>query len=240
MKHPHPLRSFPSIKIGGIYFIINKLNGKRYVGSTKDFKSRCRLHWWHLRKGEHHSAYLQNAWFKYGEGVFDFIILETMDDVSKQSLLDREDYYLKLLNPEYNMSPTSAVPLSSKEGLKRRIISRQKEYILTSPDGQVFDVKGLKGFCLEHGLEYKYMSAVIRGRQGHHRGWKGKKKDDPFPEYEYHQKKLKKLSKDGKIYEFRDARKFAAEHGMKYADVVNVLYGNAKQSHGFVLPREGI
>lgn len=237
MRRQHPLTHLGFEKLAGIYVILNKLNQKRYIGSTKDFKARCRTHWWHLNKGDHHSAYLQCAWNKYGGESFDFIILEVTTETSKENLLRLENEHMKRLKPEYNMSET-AEARPSKQGLARRIAAKRKEYVLTSPTGEIVEVSNLKGFCLDNGLEYKYMSAAIRGRQGHHKGWKGQRKGEPFPLYEYHQRKLKRLYKDGKIYEFRDHRRFAAEHGMKPADVANVLYGNAKVSHGFVLPPE--
>lgn len=235
MGRQHPLTHLDFSKIGGIYAIINKLNQKRYIGSTKGFKGRCRTHWWNLDKGRHHSAYLQCAWNKYGRESFDFVILEVTVDTSKKNLLRLENDHMKKLKPEYNMSET-AEPRHSAPARVRLGIVKSKEYVLTSPTGETIEVKNLKTFCSQNGLEYKYMSAAIRGRQGHHKGWKGQRKGDPFPLYEYHQRKLKRLYRDGKIYEFRDHRKFASEHGMKPADVANVLYGNAKISHGFVLP----
>jgi hypothetical protein len=47
------------MKISGIYKIINKINNKYYVGSSK-----------------HINPHLQNAWNKYGQNNFDFVITE--------------------------------------------------------------------------------------------------------------------------------------------------------------------
>ncbi len=59
----------------GIYSIRNKTNGKLYVGSTVDFASRWANHRCQLRKGNHDNSYLQRAWVKYGEDVFEFTVL---------------------------------------------------------------------------------------------------------------------------------------------------------------------
>lgn len=53
-----------------IYFIINDINGKRYVGQTTDFSRRKYTHFKHLRENRHANIKLQNAWNKYGEKNF--------------------------------------------------------------------------------------------------------------------------------------------------------------------------
>lgn len=55
-----------------IYFIINKVNGKRYVGQTTDFSRRKHTHLKKLRTNTHENKKLQNAWNKYGEENFEF------------------------------------------------------------------------------------------------------------------------------------------------------------------------
>jgi len=87
-------------KISGIYAIVNKINGHRYVGSAVDIRDRWRHHTYHLRKGNHHSKHLQSAWKKYGKDNFEFIILEIVDNPA--DLLKREQIYLDASFPEYN------------------------------------------------------------------------------------------------------------------------------------------
>lgn len=62
-----------------IYSIRNKINGKRYVGLTRDITSRWYHHIYELRRGLHHSSKLQRAFNKYGEDNFEFSVLETVD-----------------------------------------------------------------------------------------------------------------------------------------------------------------
>src|SRR3970040_1255088 len=55
---------------GGVYKILNVMNGKVYVGSAANFKSRWKFHLGQLRYGNHHSITLQRAYNKYGERNF--------------------------------------------------------------------------------------------------------------------------------------------------------------------------
>lgn len=76
----------------GIYKIVNKIDGKYYVGSTNNFDKRWLSHRQHLRKNKHYNIKLQYAWNKYGEDSFQYIIEKEILDVSK--ILDIEQQYL--------------------------------------------------------------------------------------------------------------------------------------------------
>lgn len=65
----------------GVYAILNILNNKKYVGSTKCFKERFAEHRSQLRRGNHKNIHLQNAYNKYGEEYFKFIILEECENI---------------------------------------------------------------------------------------------------------------------------------------------------------------
>lgn len=86
-------------KFSGIYCIMNTVNGKRYVGSSKNIYSRWQKHRALLRKGTHWDKHLQNAWNKYGETSFKFIVLCKCPE---EELLTKEQEYINNLEPEYN------------------------------------------------------------------------------------------------------------------------------------------
>jgi group I intron endonuclease len=95
-------------KISGIYKIVNKVNGKYYVGSSNDvLKSRFYEHKRLLTKHKHFNIKLQNAWNKYGEVNFEFILVEKCN-YTRTSLLECEQKYLDIANKEksqcYNMT----------------------------------------------------------------------------------------------------------------------------------------
>ena len=93
-------------KVSGIYKIINKVNGKYYVGSSKCIKNRWSQHKADLRNNNHKNDYLQNAWNKYGENNFEFIIIE--ENISERELLIVEQRYLHIAHKEqkkcYNLN----------------------------------------------------------------------------------------------------------------------------------------
>ena len=88
----------------GIYIIINKTNGNRYVGSAVDLEKRFRDHRSQLCRDKHHNRHLQNAWNKYGEDVFEFEVLERWEP---EFLISMEQWWMNMLSPEYNLAPVS-------------------------------------------------------------------------------------------------------------------------------------
>ena len=77
----------------GIYKIINVVNNKFYIGSAVNFSRRKTRHFSELRTGKHNNSKLQNAWNKYGELAFVFVVVEEVTD--KALLLETENRWLK-------------------------------------------------------------------------------------------------------------------------------------------------
>jgi group I intron endonuclease len=59
-----------------VYQIVNLINGHRYVGSARNFESRCKEHKAYLNGGYHGNKHLLAAWRKYGAENFVFEVLE--------------------------------------------------------------------------------------------------------------------------------------------------------------------
>ena len=78
-------------KISGIYIILNKENGKFYIGSSVNIKNRWALHKRQLSSNTHVNNYLQKAWNKYGQKSFLFEIVEICP---KEECINRENYWL--------------------------------------------------------------------------------------------------------------------------------------------------
>lgn len=133
----------------GIYAIVNKVNGKRYVGSAVNLRARFRKHIWELGRGSHHSVKMQHAWEKYGRDSFDFIVLEVVQ--SQIDLLPREQFWIDSLqvcgDAGYNMSPTAGSNLGTKRspetlakmresGLKYRASDETREKLRVANTGK--------------------------------------------------------------------------------------------------------
>ena len=64
----------------GIYCIKNTINSKVYVGKAKDIYKRISEHIRLLRKkSKDENRHLINAWFKYGEDVFEYFVIEELE-----------------------------------------------------------------------------------------------------------------------------------------------------------------
>lgn len=77
----------------GIYRIVNTVNGKCYIGSSKDIDKRVRQHMGKLRAGTHINPYLQNAYNKYGEESF---YTECIENVNTGFLFEAEARHIAM------------------------------------------------------------------------------------------------------------------------------------------------
>lgn len=113
------------LKISGIYCIINIKNSKKYIGSSKNIRQRLWNHRAELRHNKHENVYLQNAWNKYGEHNFDYYILERCDE---SILLEKEQFYIDMINPEYNINKETQRPPCTIESRLKQSNTRKKLY----------------------------------------------------------------------------------------------------------------
>lgn len=75
----------------GIYYIINRINNKKYIGSSKNIENRFRIHKRQLKNSTHHNIILQRSYHKHGLENFEFCIIE-----ETSALLDREQFHIDL------------------------------------------------------------------------------------------------------------------------------------------------
>ena len=100
-----------------VYKIVNKKNDKKYIGSTNDKGRRWYNHKWRLANNCHRNQHLQRAYNKYGSDNFEFVVVEQVDKIS--DLIQREQYYMDILEPEYNINPKADRSEFSEETRKK-------------------------------------------------------------------------------------------------------------------------
>ena len=79
----------------GIYMIKNNINGKVYIGQSKNIYERWTKHKTELNANRHVNKHLQGAWNKYGSNAFSFLIVE---ECLEYELNQKEQYYIKFYN----------------------------------------------------------------------------------------------------------------------------------------------
>lgn len=90
-----------------IYVIINKLNGKCYVRSTRSIKNRITNYFNLAHIATQKNRPISSAILKYGLVNFAFIVIEEVD-TDLHNIEIRETYWIKHIKPEYNATKDAA------------------------------------------------------------------------------------------------------------------------------------
>jgi group I intron endonuclease len=183
-------------KESGIYRIINTINGKFYIGSSINVKSRKQDHFKHLKKGNHHSYKLQNEWDE----------VENKDSFKFQVMIYCEELYLRKieqrliddLRPEYNIAPF----VGTVKGLRHK--ESTKKYLRQLAIEQRKDPEYRKKISEGISKALKGVAKTEQHKAATSKSLTGKKLTDE------HRKKLS-LAKIGKT-SWSKGKKFTEEH----------------------------
>lgn len=85
------------------------LKGRLYIGSSNNIPEREKLHFRELRKNKHDNKKLQNYFNKYGDKSLQLEVIENCDC---SDLLEREQFYIDLLKPHFNICLIAGKPPS--------------------------------------------------------------------------------------------------------------------------------
>lgn len=153
-----------------------------------------------LKKYFSSSTYIQELISTKGlDAIYGKIIFESMDYQEsywhEQKLIEKNFDNPLLLNQQYQKSDkgfkmfctTRESTLKMVETRKRRGVQKtpeyikiqqethNKRYVVTSPDGETYEIFGLKAHCEKFNLNHPAMSQVGLGKKPHHKGWKCKR-----------------------------------------------------------------
>ncbi len=227
----------------GIYCILNLNNNKRYIGSSNNIRKRLWKHRSLLRHCKHENDKLQNSWNKHGEDCFEFSILETC---AMEFLLEREQYYLDTLHPEYNIAPSTTNQYQAqtsinkmKKTIRKQIDSGNRNF--SWKEVHQYDLNGnyIKTFksrtdaCKEVGMHSTTLERHLAGKFGMAGGfiWTNEKKDNvpPFVKKRKH-KKFKKVLvfNDTERYIFDKAQDCATHFGVHLVSVRGAIINNRR------------
>lgn len=172
--------------MGAIYSIINKENGKIYVGQSVNPTNRKYQHFSQLRGNYHPNHHLQHSFNKYGEDSFEFGILE---NCANEKLNDNEEWwidYFDSMNQSkgYNLQSGGDSNYEFPEEIKKKI--RENTPVRKGKDHPMYGKK--------HSEE-----SIQKMSESHRKNpvWLGK----------HHSEETKK-----KISEARKGMKFSEEH----------------------------
>ena len=79
-----------------IYCIRNKIDGKVYIGKTRNFKTRVSAHKRNMQNYHPYSSnrHLYNSCQKYGISSFEFLVIESFEEIEEGDLSEREMYWM--------------------------------------------------------------------------------------------------------------------------------------------------
>jgi hypothetical protein len=105
-----------SLRVVCVYRWVNKINGDEYVGSTTNLRVRLYTYY-SLGSLSQSKRIIDRALLKYGYSNFRFEILEYC---TKNNVIEREQYYIDLLKPIYNIVKIAGSTLGYKHSLETK------------------------------------------------------------------------------------------------------------------------
>lgn len=133
----------------GVYKIYCKGNDQFYIGSSVNIEARWEYHKSQLKRGVHHSLYLQRSYNKYGEDSLIYSVIVELKECNESELRDLEYYYIKKLSPKFNSAAPTECECSQE--WKQKISTTISELFKNKNNhprfhkGKLYNVFDIKG-----------------------------------------------------------------------------------------------
>lgn len=198
------LRAVMETTKGLIYCAHCILNGKKYIGQTKQ-SLRRRINR-HFRDSKYYNSKFQNALNKYGKTGFLWGIIE---ECGIGLLNDREIYWIDYYDTYYS-------GYNSTFGGDGGFVTHCNKYRLISPWGELFEGENISKFAREQNLDRRDVSSIVNGYVKSYKGWK-------LPETEFigtqakikaKEKEFKLISPEGELVIGKNRADFCRKYGL--------------------------
>lgn len=248
------MNSVPHAPYGSVYYIHNTVSHRIYIGiTTQRPAKRKAFHCWALRHNRHYNPRLQRAWNKYGEGVFEFGVLEACE--SQQALDEAERFYIEYLGAIgaalYNLKDGGGFggkpSIESRQRMSKAGRGRPKseETRRRMSEGS----RGVKRQRTPEGEARRIAAQRVANqapeyREKRRQGALGRKHT---AESRQHMSTVQSLrfgityhltGPDGATYATQTLRQFCDAHGLKYRNIRNIVDGLCKTSQGWTVTVE--
>jgi group I intron endonuclease len=221
----------------GIYCIINTLNNKKYIGSSSFIRRRIQGHYSGLKLNKHANKYLQHA-FNQCEHFFKVEILEKCTNI-----LEREQYYLDLYKPEYNIAKDAFSVMKDRkhsEETLNKLRGRNpwnKGVPRTEEEKRYISQRKKEEFSKKSPEWYKNISEIHKKNPSMY--WKGKKLPKEMYDKICLNAKLKsqkiKCLNTGEV--FNSQLEASIKLNIRQGHIAEVLSGKRKSASGFLFER---
>lgn len=226
-----------------IYRILNRINGKSYVGQSTASRFSLRYsggRWWEIT----HNILLKRSVKKYGLQAFEVQILEAnveskerLDELERHYALQFDTYAPKGYNLRGCGEAQEVLP-----NVRRKIAKRTgKPFILRRIDTwEIVEGVNLKAFCQEHELHYLRLISAIsqpdrnRVSQGYCHPDKTREQIVGRNNKRWRQP-VRVVSPSGEIHEVLMVYEFAKQHGLHFTALYEMLKGKAISCAGWTL-----
>lgn len=232
----------------GIYKLTNKLNGRIYIGSAKEFKRRWSQHSFSLRNQKHQNKFLQADFNKCGEEAFVFEVMEVTDGKTKEERLTIEEGYIKQHYDNgkscYNLCSRAisreGYPSKDPEKTRQKQSEAQKKrYENPEIRQRQSDISKAMWQRPEHIEKMKVMASspkmLEKFQQTCHTAESKRKAGEQLAKYWG-----KIISPTGEVHDITNLNRFCVEHGLVKQSMIPVFNGEVYQAHGWRLYNEAL